>query len=49
MILSAVKKYRISSLVTNTIYGFSLEQTEAVSTILRLNSFRKDLECNVLV
>ena len=33
VILSAVKKYRIFSLVTNTIYIFSLQQTEAVWTI----------------
>ena len=33
VILSEVKKYRIFSLVTNTIYIFSLYQTEAVSTI----------------
>ena len=33
VILSTVKKYRIFSLVTNTIYIFSLQQTEAVSII----------------
>ena len=33
VILSGVKKYRIFLLVTNTIYIFSLKQTEAVSTI----------------
>ena len=33
VILSAVKKYRIFPLVTNTIYIISLQQTEAVSTI----------------
>ena len=47
-ILSAVKKYRIFSLVTDTIFIFSLQQTEAVSTILGLISTRKDLECAVL-
>ena len=48
-ILSAVKKYRIFSLVTDTIFIFSLQQTEAVSTILGLISSRKDLECTILV
>ena len=33
VILSTVKKYRIFSLVTNTIFIFSLQQKEAVSTI----------------
>ena len=33
VILSTLKKYRIFSLVTNTIFIFSLQQTEAVSTI----------------
>ena len=47
--LSAVKKYRIFSLVTNTIFIFSLQQTEAVWTILGLISFRNNLECTVLV
>ena len=42
-ILSAVKKCRIFSLVTNTIFIFSLQQTEAVSTFLGLISSRKDL------
>ena len=49
VILSTVKKYRIFSLVTNTIYIFSLKQTEAVSTILGLISSKKDLECTVSV
>ena len=49
VIFSAVKRYRIFSLVTNTIYIFSLQQTEAVSTILGLISFRKDFKCSVLV
>ena len=49
VILSAVKRYRIFSLVTNTLYIFALQQTEAVSTILGLISFRNDLKCNVLV
>ena len=44
-ILSAMKKYRIFSLVTNTIYIFSLQQTEAVSTTEGLISSQKDLEC----
>ena len=48
-ILSAVKKYRIFSLVTDTIFIFSLQQTEAVSTILGSVSTRKDLECAILV
>ena len=33
VILSAVKKHRIFSLVMNTIYIFLLEQIEAVSTM----------------
>ena len=41
VILSAVKKYRIFSLVTNIIYMFSLQQTEAVLTILGSISFPK--------
>ena len=49
VLFSAVKRYRIFSLVTNTIYIFSMQQTEAVSTILGLISFRTDLECSVLV
>ena len=48
-ILSAVTKYHIFSLVTDTIFIFSLQQTKAVSTILGLISTRKDLECTVLV
>ena len=44
-----MKKYHIFSLVTNTIYIFSRQQTEAVSTIHGLMSPRKDLECAVLV
>ena len=49
LILSAMKKYRIFSLVTNTIYIFSLQQKEAVSTIEGLISSRKDLECTEFV
>ena len=49
MILSAVKKYHIFSLVTNTIYIFSLQQTEVVSTIKGLISSQKGLERAVLV
>ena len=49
VILSAVKKYRIFSLVTNTIYIFSLQQTEAVSSTEGLISSRKDLECTNFV
>ena len=49
VILSAMKKYRIFSLVTNTIYIFSLQQKEAVSTIEGLISSRKDLECTEFV
>ena len=49
VILSAVKKCQIFSLVTNTIYIFTLYQTEAVSTIKGLISSRKDPECTVLV
>ena len=48
VLFSAVKRYRIFSLVTNTIYIF-MQQTEAVSTILGLISFRTDLECSILV
>ena len=48
VILSAVEKYCIFSLETNTIYIFSL-QTEAVSTIKGLISSRKDFECTLLV
>ena len=44
VMLPAVKKYRIFLLVTNTIYIFSLQQTEAVLTIKGLISSRKDLE-----
>ena len=46
VILSAVKKYRIISIVTNI---FSLQQTKAVLTIEGLISFRKDLECTDFV
>ena len=49
VILSTVKKYGIFSLVTNTIYIFSLWQTETVSTIKGLGFSRKDLECLVFV
>ena len=41
MILSTVKKYQFFSIVTDTIYIFSLQQTEAVSTVLDFISFRK--------
>ena len=48
-LLSEVTKYRILSLVTNTIYIFSLYQTEAVSTTYGVIYSKKDLECTVLV
>ena len=41
MIFSAVKKYRI--------FHFFTAANEAVSTILGIISFRKGLECSVLV
>ena len=49
LILPAVKKYHILSPVTNTIYIFSPEQTEAISMIWGLIYSRKDLECTLLV
>ena len=49
VVLSTVKKYRIFSLVTNTIYIFSLQQIDAISTIYGLFSSRKGLEYTVRV
>ena len=49
VLLSTVKKYRIFSLVKNTIYIFSLQQTEAISTIQGFISSRKERECTVHV